>query len=112
MVTAVAFVLVAGLAAAVRLAAREIVPGPVWFPLGTLVVNLAGAFALGLVSAWSAPVVTVVATAGLGALTTFSTLSSEVVAGWTTNRAATAGYLLVTLAGGVALAWCGLELAG
>lgn len=109
--TAVAFVLAAGAAAAVRWAARVALPTPAGLPLGTLAVNLVGAFVLGLVAGWSAPVGTVVATAGLGGLTTFSTFSSEVVNGWESNRLVAVAYLCVTLVGGVGLAWIGLRIA-
>jgi CrcB protein len=109
-VTALAFVLVAGAAAAVRWAARVALPTPAGLPLGTLVVNLVGAFVLGLVAGWSAPIGTVVATAGLGGLTTFSTFSSEIVHGWSSNRRVAVLYLAVTLVGGVGLAWIGLRL--
>lgn len=112
MVTAVAFVVVAGAAAVVRLTARGALPTPAGLPLGTLAVNLVGAFVLGVVAGWSAPVGTVVATAGLGALTTFSTLASEFVNGWSSNRRVAVAYLAVTLVGGVGLAWLGLQIGG
>lgn len=112
MVTALAFVTVAGVASVVRLVARVSVPTPGGFPLGMLVVNLAGAFALGLVASWEAPVATVVGTAGLGAPTTLSTLSSEVVTAWFTRRRTAVAYLAITLVGGVGLAWLGLRLGG
>lgn len=108
--TAALFVVVAGAASVVRLAARGALPTPVGLPLGTLAANLTGAFALGLVSGWTGPAATVAATAGLGALTTFSTLASELVNGWSTNRRVAVIYLAVTMVGGVALAWLGLEL--
>lgn len=110
MVTTLAFVLIAGAASVVRLAVRGALPTPAGLPLGTLAVNLAGAFVLGVVAGWSAPVGTVVATAGLGALTTFSTLASEVVNGWSSNRRVVVVYLAVTLVGGVGLAWLGLQI--
>ena len=72
--------------------------------------NLLGSFLLGLVVGWDPPGATVIGTAGLGALTTFSTFSEEVVElrarGWHWS----VGYLVVTLAGGVSLAWTGIRL--
>lgn len=106
MVTVVAFVVAAGIGAVCRLVARHVLAVP-W---ATLAANLVGAFALGLVVHWQPPVSTVVGTAGIGALTTFSTMSAEVVTGWRTARRATILYLFVTVVGGIGLAWLGMEL--
>ena len=108
MVTALAFVGVAAIASVIRLALREALTGRL--PWGTLTVNLVGSFALGLLSGLSPPVSTVVATAGIGALTTFSTLAAEAVSGWRDDRAATAAYLGVSVVGGITLAWIGLQV--
>ncbi len=80
-------------------------------PVGTLAVNLTGALALGLVHGWGGPAATVVGTAGVGALTTFSTLSAEVVALRDEHPGVAAGYLVVSLVGGVGLAALGLSIA-
>ena len=50
------------------------------FPLGTLIVNVTGSFALGVLSDVAPPVVTVVGVAGLGAYTTFSSFARDTVA--------------------------------
>lgn len=110
--TAVLFVVVAGAASVARLAARGALPAPAGLPLGTLLVNFTGALVLGLIAGWTPPAATVAAMAGLGALTTFSTLASEVVHGWASNRRAAVAYLAVTLVGGVGLAWLGLQIGG
>ena len=107
--TAAAFIVVAGAASILRLALRLALAGRL--PWGTLAVNLAGSFALGAVSGLAPPLSTVIATAGIGALTTFSTLADEVVAGWREDRTATATYLAISVVGGVAAAWTGLQLA-
>jgi len=82
--------------------------------LGTLVVNLAGAFLLGL---WSglpnlpAAWLEVAGTGFLGAFTTFSTWMLEAAASWRAGRrAAVVAELAATLALGVALAAFGLGL--
>ncbi|MBO0842509.1 MAG: fluoride efflux transporter CrcB [Nocardioides sp.] len=85
------------------------------FPWGTLVVNVVGAFVLGLVagaaSATALPqwALTLVGTGFCGALTTFSTFSYETVrlaeAG---NWRSACGNVVISLAGGlaaVALGW-------
>ncbi len=112
MITALAFAVVAGLGAAVRYVVR--VGSARWahlpLPIGTLAVNLAGSFALGLLAGWDPPGATVVGVGGLGALTTFSTFAGEVVS-TRHHRFALASYVVVSVVGGVGLAWLGLQLA-
>lgn len=111
MITAAGFVVAAMVGSVLRHLCRVTLPlvGPV--PAGTVAVNLVGSFALGLLAGWDPPGATVVGTAGLGALTTFSTFSAEV----TDLRAAGTPwltvYVVVSVVGGVALAWCGLRIA-
>lgn len=111
MITAGCFAVAAALGAVVRHLVRIGAPQMGPLPIGTLVVNLLGSFGLGLLAGWSPPGATVVGTAGLGALTTFSTFSEEVLelrtAGWRWMVA----YAGVSVVGGVALAWSGLQLA-
>lgn len=87
-------------------------------PAGTVVVNLSGALALGVVTGLldhhhlTPDVETVVGAGLLGAFTTFSTFTFETVrlaeeAAWR----ALAIYLAVTIAGGLAVAGLGLWLA-
>jgi fluoride exporter len=85
------------------------------FPFGTLAVNLAGAFLLGVVvgAAVSGDAYRLVATAALGAFTTFSTWMFE------THRLAEEGELgaaVVNVVGSLALGllavWLGRELGG
>ncbi len=77
-------------------------------PMGTLLVNLAGTFALGASSGLGSLGATLVGTAALGALTTFSTLMLELVELWETDRRRSVIYGLATAAGGLAAAWLGL----
>lgn len=109
--TAVAFVLVAAAATLVRAMATAGQPAGE-IPWRTFAVNVVGAFALGLVlaSRWfDEPVV--VATAGLGSLTTFSTVAAETAAlvDDGRNRRAIA-YVGMTVVAGVAAAWLGLVI--
>jgi CrcB protein len=71
-------------------------------PRGTLVVNLTGAFAAGLLagSGVSATVLMILGTGFLGAYTTFST--------WMVERT----YLVTSIVAGLGLAWLGWLLGG
>jgi fluoride exporter len=84
--------------------------------LGTLAVNLCGAFALGLwlgTPALSTGWVEVVGTGFLGAFTTFSTWMAEAVLGWRDgHRWAVAAEVAATLLAGVGLLSAGTALAG
>ena len=77
MLTAVAFVGLAGAGTAIRLLASDHWPGG---HRGTLLMNVVGSFLLGLLSGAGAPVPLVVGVGGLGALTTFSTFASDTLA--------------------------------
>ena len=81
-------------------------------PLATLLVNLSGAFVLGLLDGWTAPELTVVGVAGLGAFTTFSTLADDIAALWRSDRRLATTYVAVTLVGGVGAAAAGLAISG
>lgn len=111
MITVVGFALAASAGAAVRHIVRIGVARRSPIPLGTLAVNLVGSFLLGLLVGWDPPGATVVGTAGLGALTTFSTFSAEIVELRAEGRLWVAVYLIGTIAGGVGLAWCAIQLA-
>lgn len=84
--------------------------------LGTLVVNLAGAFALGVWTAWPGigdAWVQVVGTGFLGAFTTFSTWMVEAAAAWREGRRASVALeVAVTLVLGVGAALLGAAVAG
>lgn len=79
-------------------------------PWGTLAVNLGGSFLLGLlVGADATPVAVTVG--GVGSLTTWSRFAAGLVERRDQTRNV-ALYLLISLVGGVGLAWAGLRLAG
>ena len=109
--TVVTFVLVAAVASVLR-AALTAGQALTAIPYRTLAVNCGGAFALGLVlgSSWfDDPVI--VATAGLGSLTTFSTVAAETAALIDNGRNRHAiAYVGLTLVVGVAAAWLGLTI--
>ena len=105
------FVLVAAAATVVRaIATGGQTAGEI--PWRTLAINVVGAFALGLVLAshwWSNPVVAT--TAGLGSLTTFSTVAAETASLLDNGRKRRAiAYVGLTVVVGVAAAWLGLSI--
>ena len=79
------------------------------FPYGTLTVNVAGSFLLGLLASSSSDSILVFGTGALGAMTTFSTLSQEAVNLTQSRKLLKAGfYISITLTAGVLAAWLGL----
>ncbi len=79
--------------------------------LGTLTVNIAGSFLLGLLHGADTAELTIVGVAGLGALTTFSTFAQELVDLWPERPVRAAVYGTTALIGGIGAAWLGI-LAG
>lgn len=79
-------------------------------PMATLLVNVSGAFALGLLDGWTGPGLTVVGVGGLGAFTTFSTLADDIVELWTSDRRLAAAYVALTIGAGVGAAAAGLAI--
>ena len=87
----------------------------VGFPYGTLIVNLTGCFALGIVvqlaiaGAWHSDVRAVVAAGFLGGFTTYSSFNQETLAMLTSGTAGAAVLnIVITLAGGLAAGALGL----
>ena len=87
------------------------------FPWGTLAVNVAGSFLLGLLMGAGSegrflvpPGVQILVGVGfLGALTTFSTFSYEAIEAWRVGDSRIAlGYVAANLAGALAACWLGL----
>lgn len=104
----VLFAVAAGTGALIRWRIGLVLPPP----FGTLLVNIVGAFGLGLVDHWSGPELTVVGVAGLGALTTFSTLSDDLVGLAVRRPVAATAYLVATVAGGLGAAALGMWVGG
>lgn len=83
------------------------------WPLATLLINLTGAFILGLISARAATLGggSAITTGFLGGLTTFSTMNVEAVGLLAERRwGAATTYLLLSYGGGLLLATLGLTL--
>lgn len=113
MITALAFVAAAAAGAAARAEAGRRWNQPDGLALGTLVVNISGAFLLGLLVNTAPPVVTVVGVAGLGAYTTFSSFARDTVALIERRKAAlAAAYVSATFVVGIAAAALGVAVAG
>ncbi len=95
-----------------RLLVVAVVP-PDTFPLGTLLANLVGAFALAVLAGWAPDadprLRALVGTGVLGSFTTFSAIAVDVVA-LGARPLASATYVVVTLAGGLAVARLGWQL--
>ena len=108
MLTAVAFVGLAGAGTAIRLLASDHWPGG---HRGTLLVNVVGSLLLGLLSGAGAPVPLVVGVGGLGALTTFSTFAADTMALADHHRLKAAGHVATTLVLGLGAALLGLVVA-
>lgn len=111
-------VLLASVAGALGAVARYLVSG--WaqrsvasaFPIGTLIVNVVGSFALGVVVG-AGPTDTVIAVAVvgfLGGFTTFSTWMAETLRLWPVSGRAIAS-LAISLGGGLLAAVLGFTLA-
>lgn len=106
---AVAFVLAAAVGGLTRWQMTRL--NRAGLPLGTGLVNVVAAFAAGLATCLGETAAVVVVTGLLGATSTFSTVTAELVElrsthGW----ARSAGYAAVTAVVGVAAAWLGIEL--
>jgi fluoride exporter len=81
------------------------------YPRGTLLVNVAGSFLLGLFSAWSlsGSWLALLGTGFCGGLTTYSAFAVQTVGlGWRRGTA----YALVTVVAGVAAVYAGFALGG
>ncbi len=108
---AVAFVICAGLGALVRALLTNLdaeFDRQMW---GTFLVNVGGAFLLGLLRNRSPDVILVLGGASLGALTTFSTFIAQVEhIGSNGKRLRALLYLVGTVSCGIGAAWLGWTL--
>ena len=108
---AVAFAVAAGVGAVARALAGVRLNRHGGFPLGTLLVNVTGSFALGLLHGTGAPAATVAGTGLLGAFTTFSSFSRDTIALAEDRRAGlVAAYLAASTGGSVLAAAAGVAL--
>jgi len=81
------------------------------FPFGTLLVNVLGSFAIGLLAVSTSTLVTVLGVGGLGSLTTYSSLTREIIRRWSARMWWSSGlYLGVSVVGGVGAAWLGIQI--
>lgn len=112
MITALGFIVAAVGGTLARAEAGRRWNGAHGLARGTLAVNVAGAFAIGVLHGWAAPEHTVVVVGGLGAFTTFSSFAADTAALVERHRvglavayvAGTVGLAVVACAAGVALA--------
>jgi CrcB protein len=80
-------------------------------PVGTLGVNMAASFVLGLIASVDDPVPVLVGIGAMGALSTWSTVANEVAVMARDDEVALGvGYLGLTVSTGVLAAWFGLTL--
>ena len=112
MITVAAFACASALGAVVRTLIGAGLNRHGGLPLGTMVVNLSGSFALGLLHDAAGPAATVLGTGLLGAFTTFSSYARDTVALAEDRRAGlAAAYVAVTALGAVLAAAGGVALA-
>ena len=110
MIVVVLFGVAAAVGSLVRSGLRGQLPVVGGVPSHTWAVNVAGSFALGLLVGVDAPAFTIIGTAGIGSLTTFSTFAGEAVdADSTRDRVA---IVAATVVATVGAAWVGLQLSG
>ena len=107
--TAVAFGFLAAVGAVARWRASRLNRADL--PIGTLAVNVAAAFVLGLLHDVGDGVLTALGAGLLGSLSTFSTVVRELIDQSQRGEVArAAGYLGATLLLGIGAAWLGIEL--
>ena len=108
---ALGFVAAAALATVARVGLGGRANRPGGMAWGTLAVNLVGSVALGLLAGTTPPLLTVLGTAGMGALTTFSGFARDLVLTARRSPPVAVAYLALTLVGGLVGAQLGIELA-
>ncbi len=96
------------IAAALGVAIRWMVSGR-WEFLGTWCLNTTGAWVLGLLVGVDDPIMTVIGTAGIGAMTTVSGLVRELADLISRSRLLAVTYFAGTLFSGVGAAWIGIR---
>lgn len=110
MITAITFVVAAACGAALR----GVLGTSAW---RIAALNIIGSFALGLMSQWTGPSLTVLGVGAVGSLTTFSTFVSQSVEELEESSTSPSNpqnallLVVVSLAGGIIAAYVGIELA-
>lgn len=108
--TVVAFIIAASVGTTIR-AALTANQSPSAIPWRTFAVNIVGAFGLGLLLGWHPFNPLIVGTAGIGSLTTFSTVAAETATLLDNQQRRNAiVYVLLTIIAGLAFAWIGLRI--
>lgn len=111
MITAIAFSIAAGAGALLRAEAGRRWNRHEGFALGTLIVNVSGSLALGLLHDLTPPALTVLGVGGLGAYTTFSSYARDAVALVEFKKASLAAvYVGLSCFAGVGAAWAGMAV--
>lgn len=105
--TALGFAVLAVAGALIRFTAAQRFNAPTW-PWGTLGVNVAGSFALGLLVGSGDPLMTALGVGGLGSLTTLSAFAVELTE---LGRKRAIAYASTSLVLGLAAATGGLAIA-
>ena len=109
MISVVVFVLSAAATAVLRLLVSAPLNSRAAFPTGTLVVNVTGSLALGVLVGASPIALTLAGTAGLGAYTTYSKFAIEIDTLARDGALGTAAtYVAVSCAACISAAWIGL----
>ncbi len=109
MISAAFFLVLAAATAVLRLVVSAPLNAHARFPSGTLLVNITGSLALGILVGAGPIALTVAGTAGLGAYTTFSKFAIEVDTLAREGAVGVAGtYVVVSCAACVAAAWIGI----
>lgn len=112
MITALAFVVAAAAGALARAEAGRRWNQHEGIAWGTVLVNVLGAFALGLLHEVSPPALTILGVGGIGAFTTMSTFARDTAALLEARALGRAlAYVTVTCAAGIGAAAAGIALA-
>jgi CrcB protein len=104
--TTLAFCVLAGSGAVLRWRTVALLPRPI----GTLLVNIVGAFLLAVLADSQGGSDLAVGVGGIGAFTTFSTLVDDLGVLWNDQRRHAVAYGAATVVLGVGAAWLGLQV--
>jgi fluoride exporter len=111
MITAVAFVVAAGVGALARTEAGRRWNRHQGLAWGTLIVNVVGSFGLGLLHGVGPPTITIIGVGGLGAFTTFSSFARDAVALAEARQVALCfAYITISCSAGIGAAALGMAV--